>query len=64
MMAEQNQVELELINKLINENTDPVDFILELQGYPQIQNNRDAVQLAMQIWQETHQKIDDLNQAA
>lgn len=64
MMAEQNQVELELINKLINENTDPVDFILELQGYPQIQNNRDAVQLAMQIWQETHQKIDELNQAA
>lgn len=63
-MAEQNQVELELINKLINENTDPVDFILELQGYPQIQNNRDAVQLAMQIWQETHQKIDELNQAA
>lgn len=56
--------EIELINKLISENGDLMDFVLELQGYPQIQKNPETVQFAMKTWQQTYQVESNLNTAA
>ncbi|MBU0656498.1 MAG: hypothetical protein KJ914_15355 [Gammaproteobacteria bacterium] len=53
-MADQNKKQLALIHKLVKENDNAVDFLLDLQGYPQIQNNRDALHLALQSWQKAH----------
>ncbi|QLQ31575.1 MAG: hypothetical protein HZT40_08210 [Candidatus Thiothrix singaporensis] len=63
-MTTPNTVELELINKLVSENDDPIDFILELQSCPETRNNPDAAHLAMQIWQEARQEMEGVSKAA
>lgn len=53
-MTDQTKKSMELIEQLVQENDNTLDFMLDLQAHPQIQNDPDAFHLALQTWKETH----------